>query len=88
MDFDARIADRADDDGQGHPLQQGKVHMDVEALSLEASEAIRNGLESFADGPEMIQSLLQAEVAQVIGTEFVAQVARELLVLFEKACFQ
>src|SRR5271170_5005516 len=58
--------------------------MNVEALSLEAGETIRNGFEPFADGPEMIESLLQAEVAQVVGTEFVAQVTGELFVLFEK----
>jgi hypothetical protein len=32
----------------------------------------------------MIEPLLQAEVAQVVGTEFIAQEAGELLVLFEK----
>ena len=58
--------------------------MDVEALSLEAREAVRNGSESFADGPEMIEAFLQAEVAQIVGTKFIAQVAGELFVLFEK----
>ena len=58
--------------------------MDVETLSLEARETIGNGLESFANGPQVIESLLQTEVAQIVGTEFVAQVAGELFVLFEK----
>ncbi len=35
----------------------------------------------------MIESLLQAEVAQVVGAEFVAQEAGELLVLLEKRMF-
>ena len=87
MDFDAGIADRADGDGQGDPLQQGKVHMDVEALRLEAGEAIRDGLEPFAHGIEMIEPFLQAEVAQVVGTEFIAQEAGELLVLLEEGVF-
>jgi hypothetical protein len=61
--------------------------MDVEALRLEARETIRDGLELLTDGIEMIESFLQAEVAQVVGTEFVAQEAGELLVLFEEGVF-
>src|SRR3982751_4810351 len=41
-DFNAGIANGADGDGQGDPLHQRKVHMDVQALSLETGEAIRN----------------------------------------------
>ena len=47
--------------------------MDIEALRLETGEAIRDGLEPFTDGIEMVESLLQSEVAQVVGAEFVAQ---------------
>lgn len=36
MDFDAGITDGAGGDGQGDLLRQGKVHMNFEALSLEA----------------------------------------------------
>ena len=32
----------------------------------------------------MIQSLLQTEVSEIVGAEFVTQVAGELLILFEK----
>ena len=87
VDFDAGIADRADGDGQGDPLQQREVHMDVEALRLEAGEAVGDGLEPFAHGIEMIEAFLQAEVAQVVGAEFVAQEAGELFVLFEEGVF-
>ena len=59
--------------------------MDVEPLGLEAGEAIGDGLEPFPHGLEMIQPFLQAEVAQVVGEQFVAQEAGELLVLFEEA---
>ena len=58
--------------------------MNVKALSLKTGEAIRNGLEPFADGIEMIEPFLQAEVAQVVGTEFIAQETGELLVLLEE----
>ena len=58
--------------------------MDIEALRLKPGEAVRDDLESFADRFQVIESFLQAEVAQVVGAEFVAQVAREFLVLFQK----
>ena len=32
----------------------------------------------------MIEAFLQTKVAQIVGAEFIAQVARELFVLFEK----
>ena len=38
MEFDAGITDCADGDGRSDPLEQGKVHMSVEALRLEAGE--------------------------------------------------
>src|SRR6267143_3380698 len=58
--------------------------MHIEALSLETSEAVRDGLESFPRVLEMIESFFQAEVAQVIGAKLVAEEAGELLVLFEE----
>ena len=85
--FDAGITDRAHGDGQGDALQQGKVHMDVEALRLEGSEAIRDREEPLANGVQMVEPFLEAEVAQVIGTEFIAQEAGELLILFQKGVF-
>ena len=38
--------------------------MDIEALGLEAGETVGDDQESFADGIEMIESFLQAEVAR------------------------
>lgn len=59
--------------------------MDVEALSLEGGEAIGDDLEPLPYCVQVIESFLEAEVAQVVGTEFVAQEAGELLVLFEES---
>ncbi len=61
--------------------------MDIEALSLETSEAVNDGLESFPHGVEMIEPFLETEIAQVIGAKLVAEEAGELLVLFEERVF-
>ena len=61
--------------------------MNVEALGLEAGEAISDDLEPFADGVEMIESFLQSEVVQVVGAELIAQEARELLILLQECVF-
>lgn len=59
--------------------------MHVEAFGLETGETVGDGLEALTHGVEMIETFLQTEVAQIIGTKLVAQEARELLVLFEKS---
>src|SRR5260370_42357864 len=58
--------------------------MDVQTFGLEPGEAIGNGLEPFAHGIEVLESFLQAEVAQVIGAKLVAEKTRELLVLLKE----
>ena len=88
MDLDAGIADRADGDGQGEALQQREVDMDVEPLRLEAGEAIGDGLETLADGIEMVQSLLETEVGEVVGDQLVAQEGGELFVLLEEGVLE
>ena len=84
MDFDAGIADRPDGDRQSDPLEQGKVHMDMERLRLETDKAVREGLESFPHGVQMIEPFLESEVTQIVGAKFVAQETGELFVLLEK----
>jgi hypothetical protein len=59
--------------------------VDVKALGLEAGETVGDGLEPFADGIQMIEAFLQAEVAQVVGAEFVAQETGKLLILFDSS---
>ncbi len=61
--------------------------MDIEALRLEAGEAVRDDLEPLTDGIEVIEPFLQTEVAQVIGTKFIAQETGELLILLEEGMF-
>src|ERR1700736_2541260 len=67
VDLDAGIADRAVGDRQGEGLQQRKVDVDIEPLRLEAGKAIGDGLETLADGIEMVQSLFEPQVGEVVG---------------------
>ena len=88
MDFDARIADRADGDGQSNPLQERKVDVDVEPLRLESCETVGDGLERLTDCIEMVQAFLETEVAEVVGAEFVAEESRELFILLKEGAFE
>ncbi len=87
MDLDSGITDGANGHRQCQSLQQREIHMDVEPLGLAIGETIGNDLESFAHGIEMLEPLLQTEVAQIIGAKFVAQEAGELFILLEEGVF-
>src|SRR5712671_3959302 len=88
VDLDAGIAHRADGDRKSKALQQRKVDMDIEPLRLEAGKAIGDGLETLADGIEMVQSLFEPEVGEVVGDQLVAQEGGELFVLFEEGVLE
>src|SRR3954470_18491923 len=68
MDFDAWIANGPGRDGQGQALQERKIHLHVEPLSLTPGEAVGDKLESLSDRIEMIEALLQTEIAQIVGS--------------------
>jgi hypothetical protein len=57
--------------------------VNVEPLGLETGEPADDGLKPLADLIQVIQPLLETEVVEVVGTEFVAQEHRELLILPE-----
>jgi len=84
VELDSGRANGADGEGQSQSLQQRKIHVPVETLGLETGAAIGDRLESFSHGVEMIQPFLQAEVAQVVGAQLVAQIRGELLILLEE----
>ena len=88
MDLDPRIADRPDRDWKAEALQQRKVDVDVEPLRLETGEAAGDRLEPLADGIEMVQSLLEMEIGEVVGDQLVAQEGGELFVLLQKRVFE
>src|SRR5580704_10008811 len=88
VDLDAGIAHRADGDRKSKALQQRKVDMDVKPLRLEAGKAIGDGLETLADGIEMVQSFFETEIGEVVGDQLVAQEGGELFVLFEEGVLE
>src|SRR5258708_21813636 len=45
-------------------------------------------MEALAHGVEMIQSLLELEIGEVVGDQLVAQKGGELFVLFEEGVFE
>ena len=59
--------------------------MAVEPFGLEAGEAVSDRLEGDAHGIEMIESLPQAEIIEVVGDQLVTQEGRDLLVLLQEA---
>src|SRR5207249_9572315 len=83
VDFDSRISDRADGDGERDALQEREVDVDVEPLCLEAGEAAGDGLKRLADLIEMVQAFPQTEVGEVVGAELVAQKRRELSAMLD-----
>src|ERR1700751_2570312 len=80
VDLDPGIADRADGDWQGEALQQRKVDRYIEPLRLEAGKTVGGGLEKLGGGIEMVQSLFEPEVGEVVGDQLVAQEGGELFV--------
>jgi len=85
VDLDPGVAHRADGDGQGEALQQRKVDVDIEPLRLETGEAGSDGLEALANGIEMVQSLLETEIGEVVGDQFVTQEGGEWPSVFADA---
>jgi hypothetical protein len=65
MDFDSRISDRADGDGERDALQQREVGVDVEPLRLVAGETAGDGLKRLADLVQMVQSCCWSTVRYV-----------------------
>jgi hypothetical protein len=87
MDFDAWELDLTPGDGEGQFLKQREIDMPVEALRLEASEAVCDFQELGAHCGQVIETLFEAEFGQVVGAKFVAQKGGKLLLLFEERVF-
>src|SRR5258708_21178818 len=84
MDLDSGITDGANGHRQCQSLQEREIHADVEPLGLAIGKTISNDLESLPHDIQMIETLLQSEVAQIVGNQFVAQEPGELFILLEE----
>src|SRR5271163_3916026 len=62
--------------------------MDVEPLRLETGEAVSDGVEPLAYVLEMIQSLFEVEIGEVVGDQLIAQERGEFFVLFEEGVLE
>ena len=69
-------------------MQQREIDVDVEPLCLEAGEAAGDVLEALAHGVEMLQSLLEVEIGEVVGAQLVPQEGGEFFVLPEEGVFE
>ena len=62
--------------------------MNIEPLGLKASEAAGDDFERLADGIEIVQSLFEAEVVEVVGAELIAQERCELFILLQEGMLE
>src|ERR671923_1360823 len=76
------------DHRQGQPLEQRKVHVDVEALSLESRETVGDPTEDLAHRGKVIERFLQMKVREIVAAHFASKEAGELLVLFDKGVLE
>ncbi len=84
VDLDAGILCGSNSDGQRQPLEQRKVDVYVQPLGLEGGESAGYFEQLLAHCGEMVQSLLQTEVGQVVGAGLVTQIGGELLILLDE----
>ena len=62
--------------------------MDLEGLSLEGGEAVDDGQEMSAYRCQMLDSLFEEKVLEVIATELHSQEGLEFFILFDKGMFE
>src|SRR5205085_5170870 len=75
-------------DRQCQPLQEWELDVDVQPLRLEIGEAICDRQELLAHGVQVVQTLLQLEIGQIIGTDLITQKGGELFVLLDEGVFE
>jgi hypothetical protein len=88
MDFDSRDFGATADDGQGQALEQGELDMDLKGLSLKGGEPVGDGQESRAHRWQLLDSLLEEEVLQIIATGFETQEGLKFFILFDEGPFK
>ena len=85
MDVYAGKLRGTDGDWQRKPLQKRKIDVDVKALGLQTSEAVRHFKKLLPHSLQVIQAFLQPKVGEVVRANLVAQKRGKLLILFDES---
>jgi len=88
MDFDSGDFGMTGDDRESQALEEGEIHMDLEGLSLKGGETVGDGQEFGAYGCQMLDSLFEKKVFQVVATNLDSQEGLKFLVLFKESMFE
>ena len=67
-------------DGQRHTLEHGEIDVDVQCRGLKGREAVGDGGQGAAHFVEVIKTLIEAEILEVVAQRLQAQEGGELLV--------
>jgi len=65
---------------QSHPLEHRKVDVNVQGLGFETGKSIRNGYKFAAQGFQVLQAFVQAQILHPVYADFHAQESAALLV--------
>ena len=88
VDLDAGKLRGSHQDGQREPLQERELDVNVQALRLEGGEAVGDRQELLAHSGQMLQTLLQPEIGQIIGADLIAQEGGEHLILLDEGVLE
>ena len=88
VDFDSCDFGMARDVRESQTLEEGEIHMDLEGLSFKGGEVVGDGQEFGAYGCQMLDSLFEKEILQVIATDLDPQEGLEFFILFDEGMFK
>lgn len=88
VDFNSWDFGMAGDDGESQTLEQREIDVDLKGFRLKGGEAVDNGQEFGAYGCQMLDSLFEEEVLQVIATDLDSQEGLKFFILFDKGMFE
>jgi hypothetical protein len=88
VNFDSCNFGMAADNRKGQTLEQREIHMDLEGLCLKGGETVSDGKEMGSYRCQMLDSLFEEEVLEIIATDLDSQEGLEFLILFDKSMFE
>jgi len=89
VNFDSCNFGMAADNRKGQTLAQREIQMDLEGLCLiKRGETVSDGKEMGSYRCQMLDSLFEEEILEIIATDLDSQEGLEFLILFEKSMFE